>query len=87
MCHSMDHILMDTRSIFTVYLMMYCIRGAILIGILLVSIISWPRTTPVTLFPYTEEGDAAFEFFKKVVTFKPLKSVGNVIDVSKHPAP
>jgi len=78
---------MHTRSIFTVYLMMYRIRGAILIGIFLVSIVSWPRTTPVTLFPHTEAGDAAFDFFKKVVAFTPLKKVGGVIDVSKHPAP
>ena len=67
--------------------MMYRIRGAILIGIFLVSIISWPRTTSVTLFPYTEAGDAAFDFFKKVVAFTPLKSVGGVINVSKNSAP
>jgi len=41
----------------------------------------------VTLFPHTEAGDAAFDFFKKVVAFKPLKSVGGVIDVSKNTAP
>lgn len=66
--------------------MMYRIRGAILIGISLVSIISWPRSTPVTLFPHTEAGDAAFDFFKKVVAFKPIGTMGDVIDVSKHPA-
>lgn len=76
--------LIDIRSIFTVYLMMYRIRGAILIGIFLVSVISWPRTTPVTLFPHSDAGDAAFDFFKKVVAFKPLETVGNVIDVSKY---
>lgn len=78
---------MDTRRFFTVYLMMYRIRGAILIGIFLVSIISWFRTTPVTSFPHTEAGDVAFDFFKKVVAFKPLERMGNVIDVSKHPPP
>lgn len=82
-----DPLLIGTRSIFTVYLMMYRIRGAILVGIFLVSIISWPRTTPVTLFPHTDAGDAAFDFFKKVVAFKPLETVGNVIDVSQHPSP
>jgi AGZA family xanthine/uracil permease-like MFS transporter len=55
-------------------------------GILLVSIVSWPRTTSVTLFPHTEAGDAAFDFFKKVVAFKPVGTVGNVIDVRKHSA-
>jgi hypothetical protein len=29
----------------------------------------------------------AFDFFKKVVAFKPLERMGNVIDVSKHPPP
>jgi len=67
--------------------MMYRVRGAILIGILLVSIISWPRATPVTLFPHTDAGDAAFEYFKKVVTFNPLERVGNVINVSECPVP
>lgn len=67
--------------------MMYRIRGAILIGIFLVSIISWPRSTSVTLFPHTDAGDSAFNFFKEVVAFTPLKKVGNVIDVSEHPAP
>lgn len=65
--------------------MMYQIRGAILIGILLVSIISWPRSTSVTAFPHTDTGDLAFDFFKEVVTFKPLERVANVIDVSGHP--
>lgn len=78
---------MNTRSILTVLLMLYRVRGAILIGIFLVSIISWPRTTPVTLFPYTDKGDAAFNFFKEVVAFKPLHKMGNAIDVSGHPTP
>ncbi|KKK16276.1 hypothetical protein ARAM_003169 [Aspergillus rambellii] len=60
-------------GIFTVFLMMYRVKGAIIAGILLVSIISWPRTTPVTYFPYTAAGDDRFDFFKKVVTFHPIK--------------
>ena len=40
----------------------------------------------MTLFPHTEAGDAAFDFFKKVVAFKPIGTMGDVIDVSKHPA-
>ncbi|KAL4871457.1 hypothetical protein BDV12DRAFT_164306 [Aspergillus spectabilis] len=58
---------------FTVFLMMYRVKGAVIAGILLVSIISWPRTTPVTYFPYTETGDSSFDFFKKVVTFHPIQ--------------
>lgn len=62
--------------------MIYRVRGAILIGIFLVSIISWPRPTAVTLFPYTAAGDAAFDYFKQVVNFRKLERVGNALDVS-----
>jgi xanthine/uracil/vitamin C permease (AzgA family) len=63
--------------------MLYRVRGAILIGILLTSIISWPRSTPVTYFPHTTTGDALFNYFKQVVTFHKLEKVGNAIDVSR----
>ncbi|KAI1472264.1 uncharacterized protein F4812DRAFT_408183 [Daldinia caldariorum] len=56
-------------GVLTVLLMMYRVKGAIVAGILLVSIISWPRGTSVTYFPYTAVGDDAFNFFKKVVDF------------------
>ncbi|RYP23713.1 hypothetical protein DL765_001009 [Monosporascus sp. GIB2] len=56
-------------GVLTVMLMMYRVRGAIIAGIALVSIISWPRGTPVTYFPYTAVGDDAFDFFKRVVDF------------------
>ena len=62
--------------------MLYRIKGAILIGIFLTSLISWPRPTSVTAFPYTDAGNSAFDFFKQVITFRPLKLVGNVLDVS-----
>ncbi|KAK2743675.1 hypothetical protein FQN57_004784 [Myotisia sp. PD_48] len=61
-------------GIMTCILMMYRVKGAIIAGILLVSIISWPRPTNVTYFPHTPEGDDAFDFFKKVVTFHGIKS-------------
>jgi len=67
-------------GIFTTLLLLYRVRGAIIIGIMLVSIISWPRTTNVTLFPHTPLGDDNFEFFKKVVAFHKLEKIGNAID-------
>ena len=67
-------------SFMTVFLMMYHVKGAILIGIFLTSIISWPRGTSFTAFPNTDTGNAAFDFFKKVVAFHPLKHIGNAID-------
>ncbi|KAM5530580.1 hypothetical protein V8D89_015739 [Ganoderma adspersum] len=69
-----------TGGIFTVFLMLYRVKGALIFGIFLTSIISWPRTTPVTAFPHTSDGDAAFDFFKQVVAFWPLKHIGNALD-------
>ena len=65
-------------------MMLYRVKGAILIGIFLVSIISWPRPTSVTLFPHTDSGDQMFDFFKQVVTFRPLTHIGNAIDYRLH---
>ncbi|KAK6208782.1 mfs agza xanthine uracil permease [Colletotrichum tabaci] len=67
-------------GILTVMLMMYRFKGAILAGILLVSIISWPRDTAVTYFPNTDVGNSKFEFFKKVVDFHPIQRTLNVQD-------
>lgn len=66
--------------------MLFRVKGAIIIGILLVSIISWPRSTTVTYFPHTPAGDDAFNFFKQVATFRPIKHTLNVInfDISAH---
>lgn len=62
----------------TVLLTMYRVKGAIIVGILLVSIISWPRGTPVTSFPYTDVGDSAFDFFRRVVSFHPIQRILDV---------
>ncbi|KKZ60523.1 MFS transporter, AGZA family, xanthine/uracil permease [[Emmonsia] crescens] len=59
-------------GVFTCILLMYRVKGAIIAGILLVSIISWPRPTNVTFFPHNPTGDDSFDFFKKVVTFHPI---------------
>ncbi|KAL3956720.1 hypothetical protein ACCO45_009566 [Purpureocillium lilacinum] len=65
-------------GILTVLLSMYRVKGAIIIGIILVSIISWPRNTPVTYFPYTEVGNSSFDFFKQVVSFHKIENILNV---------
>lgn len=62
-------------GLFTTFLMMYRVKGALCIGILLVAIVSWPRNTPVTAFPDTAIGDSSFDFFKQVVSFHPIKHV------------
>lgn len=58
----------------TAVLMLYRIKGAIIIGILFVSCISWPRGTAVTFFPGTTAGNDAFEFFRQVVRFHRIKT-------------
>ncbi len=62
-------------GIFTAFLMLYRVKGAIIFGILFVSIISWPRDSAVTYFPHTPLGDSSFDFFKKVVNFHPITLV------------
>lgn len=64
----------------TAILLAYKVKGAIIAGILLVSIISWPRDTAVTYFPYTTVGDDAFDFFKQVVAFHPITNTLAVQD-------
>lgn len=60
-------------GVFTALLMTYKVRGAMIVGIALVSIFSWPRDTPITYFPRDTIGDSRFEFFKNVVAFHPIK--------------
>ncbi|GAN00728.1 inner membrane protein yieG [Mucor ambiguus] len=56
-------------------LLMYRVRGAILIAIIAIAITSWPRNSPITYFPHTPAGDEMFNYFKKVVTVSNLKHV------------
>ncbi|KAJ4145621.1 hypothetical protein LMH87_004467 [Akanthomyces muscarius] len=67
-------------GILTAFLMAYRIKYALVIGIALVSVISWPRNTAVTYFPDTAEGDSRFEFFKQVVAWHPLSRVANQLE-------
>ncbi|KAI0776915.1 permease family-domain-containing protein [Trametes elegans] len=69
-----------TGGILTVILMLYRVKAPVLTGIFITAIISWPRSTAVTYFPHTDIGDAMFDFFKQVVTFRPLKLIGNAMD-------
>lgn len=73
-------------GVLTAILMLYRVKGAVIVGIALVSIISWPRPTPVTYFPHTELGNSMFDFFKQVVTFHPIRKTLAVQDwdISGH---
>jgi len=69
-----------TGGILTILLMIYRIKGSLLIGIFVTSIISWPRNSAVTYFPHNESGDVLFEFFEQVVTWRPIERIGNALD-------
>ena len=73
-------------GMFTALLLLYRVKGAIIAGIILVAITSWPRNSEVTYFPYTEAGDAMFDFFRKVVTFRPIEKTLNAQrwDISEY---
>ncbi|KAF2255518.1 purine transporter [Trematosphaeria pertusa] len=75
-------------GILTAYLMIYKVKSAMIAGIALVSIMSWPRGTSFTYFPHTPIGDDRWNFFKKVAEFHPIKDTLNVLDwdVSKDPS-
>ncbi|ATY58459.1 purine transporter [Cordyceps militaris] len=67
-------------GIFTAFLMAYRVKYALVIGIALISVISWPRNTAVTYFPDTVEGNSRFEFFKQVVAWHPLTRITNQLE-------
>ncbi|GAA5817496.1 hypothetical protein MFLAVUS_011044 [Mucor flavus] len=56
-------------------LLLYRVRGAILIAIIFIAITSWPRDNAVTYFPHTVQGDLMFDFFKKVVSLHDMSGV------------
>lgn len=58
------------------FLLMYRVRGAMIIGIILVAVSSWPRGSAVTQFPHTAEGDDNWNFFKQVATWHNINPVG-----------
>ncbi|KAF6842532.1 permease [Colletotrichum musicola] len=67
-------------GVVTAYLMSFRVKYALIMGIALVSILSWPRNTAITYFPYNEEGDSRFNFFKNVVSFHPIEHTLNALD-------
>ncbi|KAG5092435.1 hypothetical protein AAZX31_18G193600 [Glycine max] len=61
------------------YCLMKNIKGAMIYGIVFVTVISWFRNTPVTVFPNTELGDAGYEYFKKVVDVHVIKTTAGAL--------
>ncbi|KAF4451888.1 MFS transporter, AGZA family, xanthine/uracil permease [Fusarium austroafricanum] len=67
-------------GIVTALLMAFRVKYALILGIALVSVLSWPRNTPFTYFPHTDEGDSRFDFFKQIVAWHPIERTLNQID-------
>ncbi|XVF41188.1 hypothetical protein PTKIN_Ptkin01aG0260000 [Pterospermum kingtungense] len=61
----------------------YClvknIKGAMIYGIVFVTAVSWFRNTKVTAFPNTDAGNAAHEYFKKVVDIHVIKNTAGAL--------
>lgn len=61
----------------------YClvknIKGAMIYGIVFVTAVSWFRNTEVTAFPSTAAGDAAYDYFKKVVDVHRIQSTAGAL--------
>jgi AGZA family xanthine/uracil permease-like MFS transporter len=56
-------------------LLAYKNKGAFVIGIAFITVISWFRNTEITYFPDTPEGDARFEYFKQIVSIEPVNKL------------
>ncbi|KAJ8753827.1 hypothetical protein K2173_000081 [Erythroxylum novogranatense] len=68
----------------------YClvknVKGAMIYGILFVTVISWFRHTSVTAFPDTESGNLSFQNFRKVINLPVIKKTAGVLsfkDINK----
>ncbi|RAL52306.1 hypothetical protein DM860_016155 [Cuscuta australis] len=61
----------------------YClvknVKGAMIYGVIFVTAVSWFRHTRVTAFPDTPAGDAAFNYFKKVIDVHKIKSTAGAL--------
>jgi AGZA family xanthine/uracil permease-like MFS transporter len=70
-------------TVLMVILLAYKIRSSFIIGIGLVTVISWFRGTAVTYFPDDALGDARFEYFKEVVSIESLSNIAGKWDFSE----
>lgn len=63
----------------TCYGLMKEIKGSMIYGILFVTLISWIRGTAVTYFPPSPQGDAKYNYFRKIVDFHKIQSTAGAI--------
>nr|XP_043619882.1 adenine/guanine permease AZG1-like [Erigeron canadensis] len=65
--------------VITAYCMVKNVKGAMIYGIILVTVISWFRGTSVAEFPDTELGNAAHTYFKRVIDVHSIKTTAGAI--------
>ncbi|KAF9586231.1 hypothetical protein BGW38_008213, partial [Lunasporangiospora selenospora] len=53
--------------------LVFRVKGAVLVGIVFISVLSWIRGTSFTYFPYTPQGNAMYDYFRKVASFHPIQ--------------
>ncbi|URE10281.1 Permease family [Musa troglodytarum] len=58
------------------------VKGSMIYGIVVVTLVSWFRGTSVSVFPDTATGNSNYEYFKKVVDFHMIKNTAGKISFS-----
>lgn len=65
------------------FIIAYClvknIKGAMIYGIVFVTVVSWFRNTLVTIFPDTVSGNSAYQYFKKIVDVHAIGSTAGAL--------
>ena len=68
------------------FIIAYClvknIKGAMIYGIVFVTVVSWFRNTLVTAFPDTVSGNSAHQYFKKIVDVHAIESTAGALSFS-----
>jgi len=65
------------------YCLMKKVKGAMIYGILFVTLISWIRDTQVTYFPNTLQGNQSFQYFKKIVDVHRIESTAGAFSFAE----
>lgn len=65
------------------YCLMKKVKGAMIYGILFVTLISWIRGTQVTYFPNTLQGNHSFQYFKKIMDVHKIESTAGAFSFAE----
>jgi AGZA family xanthine/uracil permease-like MFS transporter len=65
------------------YCLMKKIKGAMIYGIVFVTLVSWIRGTQLTYFPYTLQGNQSFEYFKKIADVHTIESTAGAFSFAE----